>query len=340
MGINIGRVLRAARLRVPRPASSTGTTASPRPAWAWCSASCSTCSAARALGDAGLAPGARRDARGAVRARAALARSSSSARSSAVGIFGVGMATGAIPVDRRPDRRWRRVSALDRHRRVLRVAVPVRRLDAGGTQPSLRHRRVSSWRRRSSGPSSSRPDRRSTSSPTASTRNEIFGYAFPSSLVSVHQPASSSSSSRRSSPGSGSSSGSREPSSPVKFSIGLIGVGLGFRAADSRRQARRRRHAGQSDVAASDVPDPHDRRTLPESCRPEFDDQARAGAHRQPDDGRVVPGRVGRQLHWRPLGGLYESLPLDALFSRVGLFAVACGVLMLAFSGRFARMMK
>jgi dipeptide/tripeptide permease len=39
------------------------------------------------------------------------------------------------------------------------------------------------------------------------------------------------------------------------------------------------------------------------------------------------------------LSGLYESLPLTALFGRVGLFAVVVGVLMLALAPKFTKLM-
>ena len=67
----------------------------------------------------------------------------------------------------------------------------------------------------------------------------------------------------------------------------------------SRRRgaARAKRRTGQPDVADRHVSAAHVRRTVPESGRPERDDQARPRAHRGPDDGRLVPRRVGRQLH-------------------------------------------
>ena len=72
----------------------------------------------------------------------------------------------------------------------------------------------------------------------------------------------------------------------------------------------------------------------------ELDDQARAGAHRRPDDGRLVPRRVGRQFHRGPLAGFYEEMPLSQLFGAVSILAdrwPAC--LLLVLSARFTRMM-
>ena len=56
MGINLGRVLRAAGLRLPRARTIAGTGASAPPAWAWCWAWFSTCSAGERSGSAGLHP--------------------------------------------------------------------------------------------------------------------------------------------------------------------------------------------------------------------------------------------------------------------------------------------
>jgi POT family proton-dependent oligopeptide transporter len=47
---------------------------------------------------------------------------------------------------------------------------------------------------------------------------------------------------------------------------------------------------------------------------------------------------VGNYIGGR-LGGLYETLPLPSLLGRVGLFAIVCGALMLAFSPMLKRMM-
>ena len=81
----------------------------------------------------------------------------------------------------------------------------------------------------------------------------------------------------------------KEPSTPVKFALGLILVGAGFGDPDRRRQSRAERRAGQPDVADRRLPASHLRRTLPEPGRPQRDDEARPGAHRRPDDGRLVP---------------------------------------------------
>ena len=72
---------------------------------------------------------------------------------------------------------------LDLHRRLLRLAVPERRLDAGGAQAHLPHRRAVPRRRRCSGPSSSRRARRSTCSPTATPTTRSLGWEFPSTWL-------------------------------------------------------------------------------------------------------------------------------------------------------------
>ena len=114
--------------------------------------------------------------------------------------------------------------------------------------------------------------------------------------------------------------GPREPSSPTKFALGLIGVGARLR--DARAGGARAASDGAQVSPLwliGDLPAPHLRRAVPEPGRPELDDQARAGAHRRPDDGRLVPRRVGRQLHRRPRSpAFYEAMPLPSLFGAVG----------------------
>ncbi len=134
-----------------------------------------------------------------------------------------------------------------------------------------------------------------------STRNSILGWSFPSSWFQsanalfiitfapvfawlwVHL-------------------GSREPSSPVKFSAGLIGVGAGFADTRAGCASERVRSARKPGVADGDLPDSHVRRAVSEPGRPQLDDQARAGAGRGLDDGRLVPRHRGRQLHRRTPG--------------------------------------
>ena len=105
--------------------------------------------------------------------------------------------------------------------------------------------------------------------------------------------------------------GRREPTSPVKFALGLIMVGIGFAilipaaAHDTQRLAR------QSDVAHRHVPLSYVRRTAAEPRRTERDDETRAGTGGRPDDGGVVPRDLGRQLCRWPAVGLIRVAAVD-----------------------------
>ena len=101
----------------------------------------------------------------------------------------------------------------------------------------------------------------------------------------------------------------RQPSVPTKFALGLIGGGLGFLVLIPAAQSRGDGREGQRALADRDLPAAHVGRAVPQPGRPELDDQARAHAHRQAHDGRVVPRRVGRQLPRRPDG---VALRIDA----------------------------
>ena len=90
-----------------------------------------------------------------------------------------------------------------------------------------------------------------------------------------------------------------DPSSPTKFGIGLILLGLGFVVMVGRRHRGRRRRPGVAVVAGPDLPAPHPGRADAVAGGPERDDQAGPGARVVADDGRVVPGRLGRQLRGR-----------------------------------------
>lgn len=133
--------------------------------------------------------------------------------------------------------------------------------------------------------------------------------------------------------------GRREPSSPVKFSIGLVGVGLGFvlliPAALVAAEGTR--------VSPMWLLSTYLIHTLAELCLSPVGLSSMT---------KLAPARIASLMMgvWflaasvgnyigGQLGGLYESLPLDALFGRVGLFAVAAGLLMFVFSRRLARLM-
>ncbi len=93
-----------------------------------------------------------------------------------------------------------------------------------------------------------------------STRNEIAGVAFPSSwfqsvnalFIIALAPVFA---------WLWLTLGSREPASPTKFAVGLIGVGARLRHSRAGGHGLERRRAGQPDVADRHVPDSHDRRS-------------------------------------------------------------------------------
>jgi proton-dependent oligopeptide transporter, POT family len=170
------------------------------------------------------------------------------------------------------------------------------------------------------------------------TRNEIAGYAFPSSWYQSLNPIFIMALApmfawlwvRL---------GPREPSSPTKFSLGLIGVGLGFLLlipAASLAQS------GQA-VSPLWLTATYFVHTIAELCLSPVGLSSMT---------KLAPARilsltmgvwflgasVGNYIGGR-LGGLYESLPLTSLFFRVGLFAVVLGVLMLLSSRILTRMM-
>jgi proton-dependent oligopeptide transporter, POT family len=171
------------------------------------------------------------------------------------------------------------------------------------------------------------------------TRNELFGIEFPSSwyqstnpiFIIVFAPVLAWLWLRL---------GSREPSSPMKFSLGLIGVGVGFALLIPAAHLA----ALGNKVSPNWLLTTYFIHTLAEICLSPvgLSSMTKLAPPRIVSLmmgvwflGASVGNYIGGQL-----GGLYESLPLDALFGRVGLFAVVCGLVMLVLSPRFARMMK
>jgi POT family proton-dependent oligopeptide transporter len=170
------------------------------------------------------------------------------------------------------------------------------------------------------------------------TRNTFLGYGFPSSwyqslnpiFIIMFAPMIAWLWVRL---------GQREPSSPLKFSIALVGVGLGFVLLVPAAYAA----AEGTLVSPGWLLGTYLIHTLAELCLSPVGLSSMS---------KLAPARivslmmgvwflassVGNYIGGQ-LGGLYESLPLAALFGRVGLFAVAVGLLMFAFSGRFARLM-
>ena len=155
------RVHRAAGLRLPRTAASTGTSGSPRRASAWCSASSSTCWAASTSATPGLHPGAGGLAGGgAQRCGATRVIWGVVVLGGCSLAFGVGAYTGALPITAKQIADGAGYMLLVIVRRVLRLAVlraaTGRRRSASGSTSSA----CSSSRRRCSGRCSSRPARR------------------------------------------------------------------------------------------------------------------------------------------------------------------------------------
>jgi POT family proton-dependent oligopeptide transporter len=133
--------------------------------------------------------------------------------------------------------------------------------------------------------------------------------------------------------------GPRDPSSPVKFSIGLLGVGLGFLILVP---AARISTSGTL-VSPMWLTATYFVHTIAELCLSPVGLSSMT---------KLAPARivglmmgvwflatsVGNYIGGQ-LSGLYESLPLTALFGRVGLFAVIAGVVMLAFAPKFTKLM-
>ncbi len=126
----------------------------------------------------------------------------------------------------------------------------------------------------------------------------------------------------------------REPSSPVKFSLGLIGVGAGFVILVPAALGA----AGGAQVSPMWLVSTYLIHTFAELC---LSPVGLSGMT------KLAPARIvslvmgvwflgasaGNYIGGR-VGGLYESLPLQGIFGVAAAFGVAAGVLMLVFSGR------
>ena len=264
------------------------------------------------LGDAGLhpAPAASPEAARALKRRRRA--SGRRRRSCCWSLAGLGVSTGVIADHRR--RRSPTPPATCCSRIV--VAFFAWLFFAGGWTPAERKRLVRDRRvlpRRGAllvgvraGRIDAEPVRRSRHADVA-----VSAATFPEQLVPVAAAALHHHASRRSSPGSGCGSARREPSSPAKFALGLLLVGAGFAVLVVAAHAVADRRASVSPLwLVVDVPAAHLGRAVAEPGRPERDDQARAGAHRRPDDGRLVPRRssVGNFIG----GRLGVALRVDA----------------------------
>jgi proton-dependent oligopeptide transporter, POT family len=171
-----------------------------------------------------------------------------------------------------------------------------------------------------------------------SSRNVLFGYAFPSSwyqstnaiFIIVLAPVVGWLWLRL---------GRHDPSSPVKFSVGLLGVGLGFLLLIPAAQVA----ATGTLVSPMWLTTTYLVHTVAELCL----SPVGLSSMTKLAPARIVSlmmgvwflgASVGNYIGGR-LGGLYESLPLATLFGRVGLFAIVSGVLMLILAPRFTKLM-
>jgi len=171
-----------------------------------------------------------------------------------------------------------------------------------------------------------------------SSRNVIFGYAFPSSFyqstnpifIFILAPLFAWLWIRL---------GSRNPSSPFKFSLGLLGVGLGFLLLIP---AATMASTGTL-VSPLWLTTTYLIHTVAELCLSPVGLSSMT---------KLAPARIVTRMMgvWflaasvgnyigGQLSSLYESLPLATLFGRVGLFAIVVGVIMLALSPRFTKLM-
>ena len=172
-----------------------------------------------------------------------------------------------------------------------------------------------------------------------STRTEVLGYAFPSSwfqslnplFIFAMAPAFAWMWIRL---------GRRQPSTAVKFSIGLLGVGIGFLLLVP---AARLAETGER-VSVLWLTAAYFIHTSAELCLSPVGLSAMT---------RLAPVRivslmmgvwflgvsVGNYIGGN-LAGFYETWPLPSLFTAVGLFGVGAGVVMLAIAGPIKRMMN
>ena len=128
-----------------------------------------------------------------------------------------------------------------------------------------------------------------------STDNHLFGFAFPSSwfqslnsgFIYVLGPLAGLVVDQL---------GDRDPSLVTKFAFGLLCAGGGFLVMVFAARAAGDTGRVSPLWLAGGVPDPHRRRTVPESGGLERDHQARPGADRGTDHGRLVPFDLRREL--------------------------------------------
>ncbi|MEO8483622.1 MAG: peptide MFS transporter [Acidobacteriota bacterium] len=170
------------------------------------------------------------------------------------------------------------------------------------------------------------------------SHNEILGYSFPSSFyqsanaifIIVLAPIVG---------WLWLKLGRRDPPSPFKFAIGLLGVGLGFLLLVPAARIA----ATGTLVSPMWLISTYLIHTVAELCL----SPVGLSSMTKLSPTRIVSlmmgvwflaASVGNYIAGQ-LSGLYESLPLSALFGRVGMFAIVAGVLMLIFAPKFTKMM-
>ena len=311
---------------------STGTWVSRPPASAWSSASCST-----SLGGSIWATPASTRQPGSRRrpwpSRSGRPRAGRVWASAALVLFGLGVYTGVIPITPTQIADAAGYMLLGLSVGFFGWVFLVRRLDARRAQSSAADRRAL---RRGRALWSVFEQAGSTLNLFADRNTEQLDLRleFSEQLVPVGQSRSSSSPSRRCSPGCGSGWPARQGArSAVQVRHRAPARGRRIRRADSAGRRGAGGHAGRARLAAPHLPAAHLGRTGSEPGRPERDDQARAGAHRRPGDGRLVPRHVGRATSSAAARrGFYESMSLPNLFTAVAAFALIAGFLFLVFS--------
>ena len=107
----------------------------------------------------------------------------------------------------------------------------------------------------------------------------------------------------------------RDPSTPAKFSFGLILVGAGFLVMMVAASLSAGGSQSESHVAHRDVLPAHRGRADPQSRRPERHDQAGPPADCRHGNGRLVHGHLRRKLHRR-----YRGRPVCVLYSVAGIW--------------------
>jgi POT family proton-dependent oligopeptide transporter len=172
-----------------------------------------------------------------------------------------------------------------------------------------------------------------------STRNEFLGFGFPSSwfqslnalFIIILAPVFA---------WLWVSMGSKQPSSPVKFAIGLIGVGIGFIILVPAAQSAA---TGGTLVSPMWLTTAYMIHTLAELCL----SPVGLSSMTKLAPARVVGSMMGIWFLGASVGnfmagrmaGFYEQLPLESLFLAVSLLPIAAGIVMLVLAPRFKRLM-